>query len=117
MGLIALSQVRPHLAMPRVRSLILAFDLGVGRAVLAHSGRCFSTPWDAPEREVALAGIGATNDVPVARRLMVCRESEHRLKRDVPVKAAIIAEDKLVEIRVDMFAAQAVIRAKSPPLH
>src|SRR5271163_844678 len=37
--------------------------------------------------------------------------------RDVPIEAPIVSEDKLVEIRVDMFAAQAVIRAKSPPLH
>jgi hypothetical protein len=48
---------------------------------------------------------------------MVCRESEHRFERDVPVEAAIVAEDVFVEVGVDMFAAQAVIRAKLPPLH
>ena len=35
----------------------------------------------------------------------------------MPVEAAIVAEDELVEIRIDMFAAQAVIRAQPPPLH
>ena len=33
------------------------------------------------------------------------------------VEAAIVAEDISVEIRIDMFAAQAMIRAKLPPLH
>src|SRR5712691_8623367 len=77
---------------PRVQSLILALGLGAGRAVLAHSRLSFSTPWDAPERDVALAGIGAADDVPIARRLMVCRESEHRFERGMPVEAAIVAE-------------------------
>jgi len=35
----------------------------------------------------------------------------------MPIKAAVVAEDELVEIRIDMLAAQAVIRSKSPPLH
>ena len=82
-----------------------------------HSGRCFSTPWRAPERNVALAGIGAADDIPIARRLMVCRESEHRFERDVPVEAAVVAEDEFVEVGVGVFAAQAVIRANSPPFH
>src|SRR3977135_573486 len=95
----------------------MARGLGAGGGVLAHSGGCFSASRDAPEGDVALAGIGAADDVPIARRLMVCRESEHRFERDVPVEAAIVAEDVLVEICIDMFAAQAVIRAKLPPLH
>ena len=33
------------------------------------------------------------------------------------VKAAIVEKDELVEICIDMLAAQAVIRAQSPPLH
>src|SRR5450759_146482 len=65
---------------PRVRSLILALGSGDGGAVLARSARCLSTSWRAPEHDVALAGIGAANDVPIARRLMVCRESEHRFE-------------------------------------
>jgi len=77
--LIVLSQVRPYLAATP-RSKPLALDLGAGRGVLAHSGRCFSTPWRAPERDVALAGIGVANDFPIARRLMVCRESKHRFE-------------------------------------
>src|SRR5271167_4730313 len=64
----------------RLRSLISALDLGAGRAVLAHSVRGLSTSWRAPERDAALAGIGAADDVPIARRLMVCRESEHRFE-------------------------------------
>src|ERR1700693_6449049 len=95
----------------------MALGLGACRAVLRYSGRRFSTPWSAPEHDVALAGIGAADDVPIARRLMVCRESEHRFERGMAVEAAIVAEDELVEIGIDMFAAQAVIRGKSPPLH
>src|ERR1700694_5821437 len=95
----------------------MALGLGTRRAVLAHSGGGFSTPWSASERDVALAGIGAADEVPIARRLMVCRECEQRFERGVPVEAAIVAEHELVEIGIDMFAAQTVIRAKSPPLH
>src|SRR5713101_4712001 len=95
----------------------MALGLGASRAVLAHSGRCFSTPWGAPEGYLALAGIGAADDVPIARRLMVCGQSKHRFERGVPVEAAIVVEDELVEIRIDMLAAQAVIRTKSPLLH
>src|ERR1700693_2885643 len=94
----------------------MALGLGACRAVLAHSGRRFSTPWSAPERDVTLAGIGAADDVPIARRLMVWRECEHRFERGVPVEAAIVAEHELVEIGIDVFAAQAVIRTKLPPL-
>ena len=48
---------------------------------------------------------------------MVCGEAEDRFERGMPVEAAVVAEDELVEIRVDMPAAQAVIRAQAPPLH
>ena len=35
----------------------------------------------------------------------------------MPVEATIVAEDELVQIRIDMLAAQAVIGAQPPPLH
>src|SRR6516165_4405979 len=38
-------------------------------------------------------------------------------RRDVPVEAPIVSEDKLVEIRVDVLAAQPMIGAEPPALH
>src|ERR1700686_150033 len=75
----------------------MALGLGACRAVVADSGRRCSTPWSAPEHDVALAGIGAADDVPIARRRMVGRASEHRFERGMAVEAAIVAEDDPVE--------------------
>ena len=36
------------------------------------------------------------------------------LERDVPVEAPIVSEDKLVEIRVDVLAAQPMMEVPSP---
>jgi hypothetical protein len=51
---------------------------------------------------------------------MVRGEPEHGFERDVPVKAPIVSEDKLVEIRVeiriDVLAAQPMIGAEPPTL-
>ena len=43
---------------------------------------------------------------------MVRGEPEHGFERDVPVEAPIVSEDKLVEIRVDVLAAQPMIGAE-----
>src|SRR6202035_4931047 len=48
---------------------------------------------------------------------MVRGEPEHVFERDVPVQAPIVSEDKLVEIRIDVFAAQPMIGAEPPTLH
>src|SRR5689334_19075639 len=48
---------------------------------------------------------------------MVRGEPEHGLERDVPVEAPIISEDELVEVAVDVLAAQPVIGAEPPALH
>ncbi len=48
---------------------------------------------------------------------MVRGEPEHGLERDMPVEAPIVSEDKLVEIRVDVLAAQPMIGAEPPTLH
>ena len=78
--LIALSQVLPYLAAtrrrPHLRGMILAFGLRTARAVLAHSGRCLSAARRTSERRISLTGIGAADNVPIARRLMVRREPE-----------------------------------------
>ena len=44
----------------------------------------------------------------------MCGEPEHGFERDVPMKAAIVAKDELIEIGVDMLAPQAMIRAQRP---
>src|SRR5712671_1532468 len=48
---------------------------------------------------------------------MVRGEPKHGFERDVPVEAPIVSEDKLVEIRVDVLAAQPVIGAEPPTFH
>src|SRR6202790_768268 len=48
---------------------------------------------------------------------MVRGEPEQGFERDVPVEASIVSEDKLVEIRVDVLAAQPMIGAEPPTLH
>src|SRR6202048_411389 len=48
---------------------------------------------------------------------MVWGEPEHGFERDVPVEAPIVSEDKLVEIGVEVLAAQPMIGAEPPTLH
>src|SRR5437868_11162349 len=48
---------------------------------------------------------------------MVRGEPEHGFERDVPVEAPIVSEDKLIEIRVDVLAAQPMIGAEPPTFH
>ena len=48
---------------------------------------------------------------------MVRGEPEHGFERDVPVEAPIVSEDELVEIRVDVLAAQPMIGAETPTFH
>ena len=45
------------------------------------------------------------------------REAEHRFERDVAMKAAVVAKDEFIEVNVNVFAPQAVIRAQRPALH
>ena len=63
-----------------------------------------------------LARIFAADDIPITRRVAVRSEAQHGLKRDVPIEAAVIPEDELVEVRVDVLAAEPVIGAQSPTL-
>ncbi len=44
-------------------------------------------------------------------------EGEDLFKRDVPVEAAVVTKDELVEVRRDVLAAQPVIGPQSPTLH
>src|SRR6516162_6387738 len=85
--------------------------------ILLHAGRCPSAPRPTPDCRHAFAGIIAADDIPVARRVMARGEPKHGLERDVPVEASIVSEDKLIEIRVDVLAAQPVIGAEPPTLH
>jgi hypothetical protein len=97
--------------------MILVDGLGFAGAVLSHSGSRLSATRHAPWRRSAFAGICAGDDVPIARRLMVRRQPKHRFERDVTVKATVVAEDELVEVRIDMLAAQAMVGPQRPPLH
>ena len=78
---------------------------------------CPSASRLAPDCRQAFAWIVAADDIPVARRVMVRGEPEHGLERDVPVEAPIVSEDELVEVAVDVLAAQPVIGAEPPALH
>ena len=44
-------------------------------------------------------------------------EAEHCFERDVPIKSTIVSKDELIEVRIDVLAAQAVIRAQRPTLY
>ena len=70
-----------------------------------------------PNCRHAFARIVAADNIPVARRVVVRGEPEHGLERYVPVEAPIVSEDKLVEVGVDVLAAQPVIGAEAPALH
>ena len=61
-------------------------------------------------------GRAAADDVAIGFWRAVRGEPEHRFERDVPVKAAVVAKDELIEIGVDMLAPQAVICAQRPAL-
>src|SRR5271166_1683186 len=61
------------------------------------------------------AGV-AVDDVAVGFWPATCGEREDRFERDVPVKAAIVAKYEFLEVGVDMFAAQAMIRPQRPAL-
>jgi hypothetical protein len=60
---------------------------------------------------MAHVGFGGPGDVPVGLRRATRGEAEDRFERNMPVKASIVAKDEFVEIDVDVFAAQAMIRA------
>ncbi len=75
----------------RLLHLILSFAI---RAVLSHSGRCFSATRRTSGRGGSFAGIGAAYDVPIASRLVARREAEDCFERDMPVKSAIVAKNE-----------------------
>jgi len=87
------------------------------RTVLSHSGGGLAAARPPPDRLDALSRIVSFDDVPVARRRMMCGQPEQGFERNVPVEAAIVAKDEFIEIGVDMRAAQAMIRAQAPSLH
>jgi len=63
-----------------------------------------------------LPRVSAADDIPVADRPAARSDAEDRLERDVPIEAAIEAEHELVEVRVDVLAAQAMVGAERPAL-
>ena len=97
--------------------LILMGVDGGGRAILSHSGRCFSATRRSPFCLDALAWIVLLDDVPIARGLMMGRQPEQGLERNVSVEASIVAKDEFIEIGVDVRAPQAVVCAQAPSLH
>jgi hypothetical protein len=97
--------------------LILAGAERWRRIILSHSGGRLAAARRAPDRLDALSRIVSFDDVPVARRRMMCGQPEQGFERNVPVEAAIIAKDEFIEIGVDVRAAQAMIRAQAPSLH
>src|SRR5271157_2663993 len=95
--------------------MILASVLRRVRAVLAHPSRRLPASRLVSECRRASARIGSSNDVPVACGHVMRGKAEHGFERDMPVKAAIVAEDEFVEIRINMLAPQAVICTQAPP--
>src|SRR5271156_3756314 len=96
--------------------MILVAGYRFGRAILSHAGCRFPAALCASERHDAVSWVSAPGDIPIADRFMVHGKTEHGFERDMPVKAAVVAEDKFIEVGIDMLATQAVIRAQAPPL-
>src|SRR5436305_1678718 len=116
--LIPLSQVNQNLVLAGgIRNGAGFGFFGRSWSVCPHAGRCPAAPRLAPDCRHAFAGIVASDDIPVTRRVMVRGEPEYGLERDVPVEAPIVSEDKLVEIGVDVLAPQPMIGAEPPTLH
>src|SRR5208337_865587 len=97
--------------------LILIDAEGERHAIPSHSGRCLTAARRSPVCWGALPRIVLLDDVPVARRPMMCGQPEQGFERNMPVEAAIVAKDEFIEIGVDVPAAQAMIRAQAPSLH
>src|ERR1700730_6773194 len=118
MTLIPLSPVNQYLGLAgQIRNGDGVAFCGRAASVCPHAGRCPAVPRLAPDCRHAFAGIVAPDDIPVTRRVMVRGEPEHGFERDVPVEAPIVSEDKLVEIGVEVLAAQPMIGAEPPTLH
>jgi hypothetical protein len=83
--------------------ILIGVDRG-RRAILSHSGRCFSSTGRSPFCLDTLPRIVLLDHVPVARGLMMGCQPEQGLERNVSVKAAIVAKDEFIEIRVDVRA-------------
>src|SRR2546429_5437877 len=93
-------------------ALPLLYPVDTGRSIFSGGGgRRATRHWP------ALARIFPSDDVPVARGLMMCGKSKQGVKRDMPMEAPIVAEHEFIEIAVDVLAAQAVICAEAPSLH
>ena len=61
-------------------------------------------------------GWRRVDDVAVGLWSAARGEPEDRFERDVPIKAAIVAKYEFLEVGVNVFAAQAVIRPQRPAL-
>ena len=96
--------------------MVLVDGFGFAATVLSHSGAVFLRRGMRLGVPVPLR-VCAGGDVPIARRHMVRRQPKHCFERDVTVKATVVAEDVLVEVRIDMLAAQAMVGPQRPPLH
>jgi hypothetical protein len=59
---------------------------------------------------------GSVDDLPIAAGLVSRAESEERLERGVWVAPAVVAEDELVEIRLEVQARGAAVGAVQPRL-
>jgi hypothetical protein len=66
------------------------------RTVLSHSGGGLAAARPPPDRLDALSRIVSFDDVPIARRRMMCGQPEQGFERNVPVEAAIVAKDEFI---------------------
>ena len=55
-------------------------------------------------------------DIPIGSRRVACCEPENRFEGNMPIVAAVVTEDELVEVGVDVLTAQAVIGPEAPAL-
>ena len=90
--------------------------IGEWRSVLAHAAGGFAATAIAPRCRRILARVARVGDVPIGRRRVVRRQAENRREGHMAVEAAVVAEDELVEVGVEVLAAKAVICPEAPAL-
>ena len=90
--------------------------LGGFVAGLAHTAGGFASAGVPSCWRRVLAGVLLAGDVPIGRGNAVGRQPKNRLEGNMPIKTAVVAEDELVEVGVDVLAAKAVIGPEAPTL-
>ena len=87
-----------------------------GVAVLPHAFGGLAPPRVPSWCRGVLARVLLAGDAPVRDWRVVCRQTEDRFEGHVAVEATVVAENKLVEVGVEVLTAKPMIRPEAPAL-